>query len=47
MLFEARVYYRTAPWIAIAPGVALLLAVVAFNLVGEGLRDFFDPKERR
>jgi ABC-type dipeptide/oligopeptide/nickel transport system permease subunit len=47
MLFEARIYYRTAPWIAIAPGVALLLAVVSFNLVGEGLRDFFDPKERR
>jgi ABC-type dipeptide/oligopeptide/nickel transport system permease subunit len=47
MLFEGRVYYRTAPHLVIAPGVAILLAVVAFNLLGEGLRDFFDPKERR
>lgn len=47
MLYEGRVYYRTAPWLTIAPGVAILLAVVAFNLLGEGLRDAFDPKERR
>jgi ABC-type dipeptide/oligopeptide/nickel transport system permease subunit len=47
MLYEGRVYYRTAPHLVIAPGVAILLAVVAFNLLGEGLRDFFDPKERR
>jgi peptide/nickel transport system permease protein len=47
MLYEGRVYYRTAPWLTIAPGVAILTAVVAFNLLGEGLRDFFDPKERR
>jgi ABC-type dipeptide/oligopeptide/nickel transport system permease subunit len=44
MLYEGRVYYRTAPWLTIAPGVAILWAVVAFNLLGEGLRDFFDPK---
>jgi peptide/nickel transport system permease protein len=47
MLYEGRVYYRTAPWLIMAPGVAILLAVVSFNLLGEGLRDFFDPKERR
>ncbi len=47
MLYEGRVYYRTAPWLTIVPGVAILTAVVAFNLLGEGLRDFFDPKERR
>jgi ABC-type dipeptide/oligopeptide/nickel transport system permease subunit len=29
----------------IAPAIAILVAVVAFNLVGEGLRDAFDPKE--
>jgi ABC-type dipeptide/oligopeptide/nickel transport system permease subunit len=46
MLFEGRSYYRTAPWLVIAPGVAILVAVVAFNLVGEGLRDAFDPKGR-
>ncbi|HSD86760.1 MAG TPA: ABC transporter permease, partial [Kofleriaceae bacterium] len=47
MLYEGRLYYRTAPWLSIAPGVAILLAVVAFNLLGEGLRDILDPKERR
>jgi ABC-type dipeptide/oligopeptide/nickel transport system permease subunit len=47
MLYEGRAYYRTAPWLTIAPGIAILMAVVAFNLLGEGLRDFFDPKEQR
>ena len=47
MLYEGRPYYRTSPHLVIAPGIAILLAVVAFNLVGEGLRDMFDPKERR
>ncbi|HEY5943991.1 MAG TPA: ABC transporter permease [Kofleriaceae bacterium] len=46
MLFEARAYYRTAPWLVLAPGFAIVLAVVAFNLLGEGLRARFDPKER-
>lgn len=45
MLFEGRSYYRTAPWLVLAPAIAILVAVVAFNLVGEGLRDAFDPKE--
>jgi ABC-type dipeptide/oligopeptide/nickel transport system permease subunit len=39
MLYEGRVYYRTAPWLSIAPGIAIVTAVVAFNLLGEGLRD--------
>lgn len=47
MLYEGRVYYRTAPWLVVAPGIAILVAVVAFNLLGEGLRDALDPKERR
>jgi ABC-type dipeptide/oligopeptide/nickel transport system permease subunit len=38
MLYEGRVYYRTAPWLSIAPGIAILTAVAAFNLLGEGLR---------
>jgi ABC-type dipeptide/oligopeptide/nickel transport system permease subunit len=45
MLFEGRSYYRTAPWLVIAPALAILVAVIAFNLVGEGLRDAFDPKD--
>ncbi len=47
MLYEGRVYYRSAPWLVLAPGVAIMLAVVGFNLVGDGLRDALDPKERR
>jgi len=47
MMYEGRVYYRTAPWLALAPGVAILIAVVAFHLLGEGLRARLDPKEAR
>jgi ABC-type dipeptide/oligopeptide/nickel transport system permease subunit len=47
MLFEGRAYYRTSPHLVLVPGVAILLAVVAFNLVSEGLRDAFDVRERR
>lgn len=42
MLYEGRVYYRTAPHLVVVPGLAILLAVVAFNLIGEGLRDALD-----
>jgi len=41
MLYEGRAYYRSAPHLVIAPGVAILVAVVAFNLLGEGLREKF------
>jgi len=39
MLYEGQPYYRTAAWLFIAPGTAILLTVVSFNLLGEGLRD--------
>jgi ABC-type dipeptide/oligopeptide/nickel transport system permease subunit len=45
MLYEGRAYYRTAPHLVLVPGVAILLAVVAFNLLGEGLRDALDAKD--
>ncbi len=44
MLREARSFFELAPWTAIFPGIAIALAVVGFNLLGDGLRDFFDPK---
>jgi len=44
MLFEGRAYYRSAPWLTIAPGLAILAAVVGFNLLAEALRDRFDPR---
>lgn len=47
MLDEGRQFYRTAPHLVIAPGIAILLAVISFNLVADGVRDVFDPKERR
>ncbi len=47
MLDEGRQYYAMAPWLLLAPSLAILLAVLGFNLLGEGLRDVFDPKESR
>lgn len=39
--------YRVAPWIFFYPGLAIMLAVVGFNLLGDGLRDALDPRQRR
>lgn len=47
MLYEGRAYFRIAPHLVLVPGVAILLAVVGFNLLGEGLRDAVDPKDQR
>jgi peptide/nickel transport system permease protein len=47
MLYEGRAFYRTAPWLVIVPGVAIVIAVLAFNLLGDGLRELLDPKEAR
>jgi ABC-type dipeptide/oligopeptide/nickel transport system permease subunit len=47
MLYEGRAYYRTAPHLILVPGAAIVLAVVAFNLIGEGLRDAIDAKDWR
>jgi len=47
MLNEARGVIELAPWTGIFPGIAIALAVMGFNLLGDGLRDFLDPKMRR
>jgi ABC-type dipeptide/oligopeptide/nickel transport system permease subunit len=47
MLYEGRAYYRIAPHLVLAPGVAILLAVTGFTLLGEGLRDALVAKGRR
>lgn len=44
MLREAQLFIYTTPWLAIPPGVAIVLAVLGFNLLGDGLRDVLDPK---
>lgn len=46
MLSDGREYIRNYPHIAIAPGLAIAFTVLAFNLVGDGLRDALDPRER-
>jgi len=35
-----------APWMAIYPGIAIVISVLAFNLIGDGIRDFLDPKKQ-
>jgi dipeptide transport system permease protein len=47
MLSDAREFIRSAPWIVTLPGVAILVTVIAINLVGDGLRDALDPKLKR
>jgi peptide/nickel transport system permease protein len=37
-------FYREAPWMILFPGAAISLAVFAFNLFGDSLRDFLDPR---
>ena len=46
MLSDGREYLRNYPHIAIAPGIAIALTVLAFNLVGDGLRDALDPRQK-
>ena len=46
MLNTAQRFLNNAPWMAIWPGLAIFLAVLSFNLLGDGLRDALDPKER-
>ncbi len=46
MLNAAQRFLTQAPWLAIFPGAAIFLAVLAFNLVGDGLRDALDPRRR-
>lgn len=46
MVSETRNYISQAPWASSAPAVAILLTVLAFNLIGDGLRDVFDPRGR-
>jgi peptide/nickel transport system permease protein len=46
MLTDADRYLQTAPFLAIFPGVAIVISVLGFNLIGDGLREALDPKLR-
>jgi len=47
MLSEASRQLEIAPWMALFPGLVLSISVLAFNLLGDALRDFLDPKQQR
>jgi len=46
LLAAAPEFYTTQPWLMVWPGLAILLTTLAFNLLGDGLRDAFDPRAR-
>jgi peptide/nickel transport system permease protein len=46
MIFDSQGFVTMAWWMAVFPGTAIFVAVLAFNLVGDGLRDVLDPKQR-
>lgn len=47
MLKEGQDYFRQSPWMAIFPGLAIMLSVMGFNFLGDGLRDALDPKMKQ
>lgn len=47
MINEAQNYYRSDPWMMLFPGIAIVLTVLGFNLLGDWLRDTLDPVQRR
>lgn len=46
MLNASRTYMELGPWLALAPGCAIMLVVLGFNFLGDGLRDLLDPRMR-
>lgn len=47
MLNDARSFLRVAPHLLLFPGIAVMLTVLAFNFVGDGLREWLDPKQKK
>lgn len=46
IIFENQTYFQAAPWLVFFPGMAILILALAFNLVGDALRDVLDPTQR-
>jgi peptide/nickel transport system permease protein len=44
MMSNGRSMIQTAPWVILAPGMAIFVSVAVFNMLGDKLRDVFDPK---
>ena len=47
MLSDAREYMRDAPWMVLAPGLVIMITSLAFNLLGDGVRDALDPRMKK
>lgn len=47
ILSEGRVYMQIAPWLTIFPGLSIMITVLGLNMIGDGLRDFLDPRLQR
>jgi ABC-type dipeptide/oligopeptide/nickel transport system permease subunit len=47
MLQDAQEYLEQSLWYSVVPGLAIIVAVLGFNLLGDGIRDAFDPGSRR
>ena len=46
MLFDGRSFLQQAWWMGLFPGLAILVTVMAFNFLGDGLRDALDPQQK-
>ncbi|MGL3607916.1 ABC transporter permease [Rhizobium sp. G187] len=46
IIFESQSYFQAAPWLVFIPGAIILITSLSFNLVGDALRDIFDPMQR-
>jgi len=44
ILSEGRVYMQVAPWLTLFPGLAIMIMVLGLNIIGDGLRDYLDPR---
>jgi peptide/nickel transport system permease protein len=47
MLARAQTFYRNGPWMVVFPGVSIVVLALAFNILGDGMRDALDPRESR
>jgi peptide/nickel transport system permease protein len=46
MIADVYPYLLSAPWLVVAPGLCIVLVIIAFNVIGDGLRDALDPRLR-
>jgi peptide/nickel transport system permease protein len=46
IIFESQSYFLDAPWLVFFPGIMIILLALSFNILGDTLRDYFDPTQR-